>query len=359
MVLERFDWEGTQQRCAEARAAGRLVGAGIACYAEATNFGPSRIITAIGTSEAGFDTTTVRIEPDGAVRVYMSMTPMGQGVETTVAQTVADTLGVSTDMISVVTGDTFSAPFRGYASGGSSGAGIGGSSALVAAGKARQKAITIAAHLLEAAEADIEVAEGRFSVAGSPTVSVSLGDVAVAAYRTLNLPEGMEPGLEATGAYDPVSVAFSYGVVAVQAEVSPDTGKVDLQRIVYGHDCGTVLNPAIVEGQIEGGVAQGIGAALYESVPYDADGQPRIALMLDYPVPLAPDVPPIEQLHIESPTPLALNGAKGVGESGTIATPGAIVNAVQAALGAGFPIIRSVPIRPEWILDALDAQETP
>jgi carbon-monoxide dehydrogenase large subunit len=358
MVLEKFDWEGTQRLCREARAQGRLLGAGLACYTEATNFGPSKIITAVGTSEGGMDTTTVRIEPDGQVRVLMSMTPMGQGVETVVAQTVADTLGLGLDDVSVVTGDTVSAPFRGYASGGSAGAGIGGSSALVAAGKARQKAMTIAAHLLEAAEDDLELADGTFSVKGTPAASVSMGDVARAAYLSNNLPDGMEPGLEVTGAFDPMMVAFSYGTVAVLAEVCPGTGRVDLHRIVFGHDCGTVLNPAIVEGQIEGGVAQGIGTALYEAIPYDSDGQPLVALMLDYPVPLAPDMPPLEQIHTETPSPLSLNGAKGVGESGAIPTPGAIVNAVQAALGTGVPPICAIPIRPEWILDALDNLET-
>jgi carbon-monoxide dehydrogenase large subunit len=359
MVLERFDWEGTQRRCAEARAEGRLLGAGLACYAEATNFGPSKIITAIGTTEAGFDTTTIRIEPDGCVRVLMSMTSMGSGVETTVAQTVADTLGVALDDVAVVNGDTWAAPFRGYATGGSAGAGIGGSSALVAAGKAREKTVAIAAHLLEAAPGDLEVAAGRFSVRGTPTRAVTMGDVAQAAYVTLNLPDGMEPGLELTGAYDPVSVAFSYGAVAVLAEVCRDTGRVHLHRILFGHDCGTVLNPAIVEGQIDGGVAQGIGTALYESIPYDESGQPKVALMLDYPVPLAPDVPTIEQLHTESPSPLSLNGAKGVGESGTIPTPAAVANAVAAALGPDAPPITAVPIRPEWILDVLEGLDLP
>ncbi|MEW6475069.1 MAG: xanthine dehydrogenase family protein molybdopterin-binding subunit [Actinomycetota bacterium] len=358
-VLDRFDWDGTQRRCAEARAEGRLLGAGLACYAEATNFGPSRIITAIGTSEAGFDTTTIRIEPDGRVRVLMSMTPMGNGVETTVAQTVADTLGVPLDDVAVITGDTWAAPFRGYASGGSAGAGIGGSSALVAAGKAKEKTVAIAAHLLEAAPGDLEVSGGRFSVRGTPTRSVTMGDVARAAYLTLDLPEGMEPGLEVIGSYDPLSVAFSYGAVAVLVEVCRETGRVHLHRVVFGHDCGTVLNPAIVEGQIEGGVAQGIGAALYEAIPYDESGQPKVALLLDYPLPLAPDVPVIEQLHTETPSPLSLNGAKGVGESGTIPTPAAVANAVAAALGADAPPLTSVPVRPEWILEALEDLDLP
>jgi carbon-monoxide dehydrogenase large subunit len=143
--------------------------------------------------------------------------------------------------------------------------------------------------------------------------------------------------------------------VAVLAEVSPDTGQVDIHRIVFGHDSGPLLNPAIVRGQVEGGVVQAIGATLYEEVPYDRDGQPQISLMLDYPVPLAVDVPPITQVHLCTPTPFSANGAKGVGESGVIATPAAIVNAVQAALGDGAPPLRTLPIRPEAILDVLDA----
>ena len=185
-----------------------------------------------------------------------------------------------------------------------------------------------------------------------------MADVAHAAYRSSTCPRAWNPAWRPPAPSTRSASPSPTGWWPCWPRSSPDTGQVDLQRIVYGHDCGTILNPAIVEGQIEGGVAQGIGTALYEAVPYDADGQPRVALMLDYPLPLAPDMPPIEQLHTETPTPLALNGAKGVGESGTIATPAAIVNAVQAALGAGVPTIHSVPIRPEWILDALDALET-
>jgi aerobic carbon-monoxide dehydrogenase large subunit len=296
----------------------------------------------------------VRVEPSGDVRLLTSQTPMGQGVETVLAQTVADAFDLPMDSVSVVHGDTFSAPFTGYASGGSRAAGIAGSSAMLAAGRARDKMRTIAAHLLEASEDDLEVTGGAFSVKGSPSKSVTMGDVAKAAYTAVNLPEGVEPGIETMATFDPPSVAFSYGVVAVLAEVSADTGQVTLHRLVFGHDCGPQLNPAIVQGQIEGGVVQGIGAALYEDIPYDSEGQPRIALLLDYPVPLAPDVPPITLVHLETPSPFSANGAKGVGESGVIATPAAIANAVQAALPAGAPPILSLPIRAEWLLDILE-----
>jgi aerobic carbon-monoxide dehydrogenase large subunit len=357
LVLRTFDWEGTRREVERARADGRLLGAGLACYAETTNFGPSSILTLLGITESGFDTSVVRVEPSGDVRLLTSQTPMGQGVETVLAQTVADALAIPMESVSVVHGDTFSSPFTGYASGGSRAAGVAGSSALLAAGRARDKMRTIAAHLLEANEDDLDLAGGAFSVRGSPSKQVTMADVARAAYLAVNLPEGLEPGIETIATFDPPSVAFSYGVVAALAEVSPDTGQVTLHRLVFGHDCGPQLNPAIVRGQVEGGVVQGIGAALYEEVPYDDQGQPRVALLLDYPVPLAPDVPPITLVHLETPSPFSANGAKGVGESGVIATPAAIANAVQAALPSGSPPIVSLPIRAEWILDTLEAHQ--
>jgi carbon-monoxide dehydrogenase large subunit len=340
-----------------ARAEGRHVGIGLAFYNECTNFGPSGVFPLIGITQGGWDATTIAIEPDGRIRVTLGQTPMGQGVETALAQQAADAFGVDIADVTVLHGDTDSSHYTGYASGASRAAGIGGSSLLVAAGLAKDKLREIAAHLLEASPDDIEFRDGACQVRGGTGEPVPMARIAAAAYQGGNLPEGMTPGLEFLGTFDPVALAFSYGVVIALVELDPATGQVSVRRMIVGHDCGPQLNPAIVEGQIIGGLVQGIGTALLEELPYDEHGYPLATNLRDYPMPLAVDVPVFDLFHTQTPTPFSLNGAKGVGEGGVIASPAAIVNAIQDALPDGAPELTSIPVRPERILEALRSCE--
>lgn len=353
LTLQQLDYERVKREVAEAQSQGRRLGLGLAFYIEVTNFGPSGLIRLLGVQGSGFDTSTVRVEPSGHVCLLTGQTPMGQGVETVLAQACADELGVPLNHVSVAYGDTLSSPYTGYASGGSRAAGVAGSSVVLTARRVREKMRQIAAHLLRVEGHEVELTPGGFHVRGKPERQVTFAEVAKTGYTIVDLPEGMEPGLEATYAYDPPSFAIGYGVIAVVVEVAADTGIVSVRRVVFGHDCGKQLNPAIVQGQILGGVAQGIGAALYEAIEYDSDGQPLVRTLADYLLPTATEVPDVEFVHTETPPPVSVNGAKGAGESGIIAMPAAIVNAIQNALGPDAPPITTTPVWPETILDAL------
>lgn len=362
LVATEVNWPQLQDDLADARAAGHLVGAGVACYLEASNFGPSLTAAMMGINNAGHDRAVVRMDASGLVTVLTGQVPMGQGLETVLAQVAADEVGVDLDAVSVVYGDTLASPYTGYGSGGSRGAGVAGSSVMLAARKLRGRLRVLAAHLLEVDPADLEEANGLFGN-GSGT-EISLQEVAAAAYDAKDLPPGFEPNLEASYTHDPRAFAFSYGAVAAVVEIDRDTGTVRIRRLVFGHDCGVQLNPGNVEAQIVGGVAQGIGAALYERLPYTNDGRPVVESLWDYFPPLPANVPPIELVHLETPTPFSPNGAKGVGESGIIPVPAALANAIRDALtteiGAAqaYAVVDTLPITAERLLAVLD-QMTP
>lgn len=357
-VAEHIGWPDARRAAAAARRAGRLVGVGVACYVEATNFGPSLTTAMMGIDSPGHDRAVIRMDPSGEVTVLTGQMPMGQGLDVTLVQVAAEEIGVPVERVSLVCGDTLVCPYTGYGSGGSRGAGIAGSAVMMAARLLHAKLRVLAAHLLGAEDPDaLHAADGCFADGSGRTVSVQ--DVAAAAYRATDLPAGTEPGLDASYAYDPRSFAFSYGTVAAIVEIDRDTGAVQVQRLVFGHDCGTQLNPANVAAQIVGGVAQGIGAALYEQLPYLDDGRPAVESLFDYAPPLAANVPPVELLHLETPSPFSLNGAKGVGESGVIPMTAVLANAIRDALGHGAgrdggSIADSVPITAERLLAALD-----
>ncbi|HEY1970789.1 MAG TPA: xanthine dehydrogenase family protein molybdopterin-binding subunit [Pseudonocardia sp.] len=367
MLLDSGDYRGMVEAMAarpayrravaereKARAQGRRVGLGVSFYNECTNFGPSGVFPLIGITTGGWDATTVAVEPDGRIRVTSGQTPMGQGVETTFAQLAADTFRVAIDDVVIRFGDTASSLYTAYASGASRSAGIGGSSLIVAAGKVLAKMRAIAAHLLEADPDDVEQVPGGFSVRGAGVEPVRYAAIAAAAYQGGNLPAGMEPGLQEVGTFDPQALAFSYGMAAALVELDEQTGQVSVRRLIFGHDCGTQLNPSIVANQVIGGALQGQGTALTEELIYDEHGRPRNTAFADYLVPLATEIPEIDLFHTEHPTPFTLNGAKGVGESGCIAAPSAIVNAIQDALPPGAPEITAVPVLPERVLDRLN-----
>lgn len=354
-TLAQLDYAAVQRQIAEARVEGRLMGVGLAFHLEGTNYAPSSLMGVLGIQDSGFDTAVVRVEPSGQARVFTSQTPMGQGIETVLAQVCADELGLPVADVVVTAGDTFNTPYSGYGTAASRGAGVSGAAVRLAARRVCAKMKQIAGHLLEAGAADIEVVPGGFGVRGVPGRRVTHAAVGQAAYVVLNLPPELEPGLESRCAYDPPGLAVSYGVAAVVVELQPATGRIELRRIVFGHDCGPQINPRIVEGQVRGAIVQAIGATLYEELAYAPDGRPLVTNLRQYPVPSAADVPPIELLHLETPSPFALNGVKGVGESGIIPIPAAIANAVQHALPTSAPRLTTLPLRPPTILAALDA----
>lgn len=324
------------------REEGRLVGIGISLLAE-----PS----AVSFGWFSTDAATVRLGLHGGVDVLTTAASHGQSVETTVAQVVADELGVDLADVRVLQGDTAVTPF---------GPGTGGSrSAVVVSGAARQAAqevranlLRIAAHQLEAAEEDLVVVDGQIHVAGSPTRSVSLADVARTAYLDIGgLPPGEAPGLEAQARFSPSSkFTWSNACHICTCEIDRDTGAVTILRYVVSEDCGVMINPTVVEGQIAGGVVQGIGGVLYEHLPYDDEGNPLATTFVDYLLPTAAEVPVIEYGHIETPSPTNPGGHKGMGEGGAIASPAAVINAVADALAPlGAAVVRQ-PLTPDEVV---------
>jgi len=355
-ALERFDIEGWRRRQRELRQQGRYVGLGVSCYIENTALGPSRILNAGGVEQGGYDIARVRIEPGGEVTVYTGLCEMGQGFTNGLAQVCADYLGAHPDQITVVTGDTSSCPYTGYGTGASRSASVGGAALMKASAKLGEKVRRIAGHMLEAAAEDLVLEDGEVWVAGFPARRVSFAEIGRAAYlRADQLPEGEDPGLEEIGVFDPPQMAWPYGVNCVAVEVDPDTGEVRFLDYAYVHDSGTVLNPMIVEGQIHGGVAQGIGSALFEELRYDESGQPLFGSFMDYVLPTAMEIPRIRIDEQVTPSPIIPGGTKGVGEAGAIGSPAAVVAAVEDALSPFGVRIRETPVTPERILRLLSA----
>ncbi len=331
----------------------RRVGVGIACYVELTGVG-SAIPASPGADIAtGTEGATVRVDPGGSVTASFGLACHGQGHETTMAQVVAEELGVAFDAVRIVHGDTAAGPV-GSGTYASRSAVIGGGAAILASRAVRDKALLIAAHRLEADVRDLALEGGVVHVKGAPARRVTFAEIARAAYAgAKRLPKGMEPGLEATRFYDPyIGTAASATHVAV-VEVDLDLCSVALVRHVVVEDCGRIINPMIVEGQAVGGVAQGVGAALLEEVVYGEGGQLQSGSLMDYLVPTATDVPPIEVEHVERPSPSTLGGFKGVGEGGTIGAPAAIANAVADALAPLGIEISELPITPERLFRLL------
>jgi carbon-monoxide dehydrogenase large subunit len=299
----------------------------------------------------GIEAATVRIDSDGTVRCALSFPSQGQGHATTIAQVVADRLGVALERVRVEATATATAPL-GSGTFGSRGAVSIGGTVVAATERLRPKLQALAAHLLEAAVADVVLEDGRAHVRGFPQRAVGLADIARAAYAPVHggLPEGMEPGLEATVYFDPPGPTFSGAVHVAVVDIDPDTGRVRIPRYVLVEDCGPVVNPTIVEGQIHGAVAQGIGEALLERVVYDESGQLVTGTLMDYALPKADDVPSFEIGHLETPSPMMPGGVKGMGEGGTIGAPAAIANAVADALASRGVRITSLPIVPASLI---------
>jgi carbon-monoxide dehydrogenase large subunit len=331
---------------------GRRRGVGVCFYVQFAGIGNSSANEVIGLAIGGFETSTVEMLPDGTVRVISGVSPHGQGLETTIAQLVADRLGVDLDRVELVTGDTEATPYSAYGTAASRSLVLGGGAAVLAAERLAAKLRAIAADMLEAAADDMVLASGVAHVAGT-NVGVSVADVARRAWRGYRLPAGLSPGLAETAAYDPPSGTFSYAAHVGRVAVDPDTGVVDVERYAVVHDCGTVVNPTIVEGQIHGGVAQGLGSALLESVVHDDHGQPLTTTFLDYLLPAQASMPDITVEHVQTPSPYTPGGMKGMGEGGTNGAMACVVNAVAAALPEVADRLGTLPLSPPVIWEAL------
>ena len=347
-LLSHVDVEAFRREQEELRAKGIHRGIGFSTWMEICGLAPSRVVGPMGVGlQSGFyESSQVRVHATGSATVYSGTAPHGQGLDTSFAQIVADRLGITPDMVDVVHGDTGTGPF-GLGTYGSRSLAVGGESIARSTAKIVDKVKAIAAHNLEAAPEDIELVEGKFSVKGSPDKGLTLAEVAGAAYVTMDMPEGMEPGLEESTFYDPENFVFPFGAHACIVDVDVETGKIDIVRYVAVDDCGPAINPKLIDGQIHGGITHAIGQALYERIHYDDDGQLVTGTFIDYALPSAADVPSFETDRTETPSPVNSLGVKGVGEAGTIAASPAIVNAgIDALRPVGVDFI-DMPLSPQ------------
>ncbi|WP_394614168.1 xanthine dehydrogenase family protein molybdopterin-binding subunit [Lentzea sp. JNUCC 0626] len=356
-AMELFGYDELREEQERRRASADVVqlGIGISTYTEMCGLAPSRVLGALRYGAGGWETASIRMLPTGKVEVITGTSPHGQGHETVWSQIVADRLGVPFEDVEVLHGDTATS-HKGMDSYGSRSLAVGGTALVHAADKVLAKARTLAAHMMECDEADVEFASGSFSVRGTSTVR-SLGDVVLAAHVAHDLPEGMEPGMDADATFDPENFSYPHGTHLCATEVDTETGMVKISRYVAVDDVGTVVNPLIVDGQVHGGLAQGIAQALYEEATHDEMGTLTTATFADYLVPSAADLPAF--LTDRTTTPATSNplGAKGVGEAGTIASTPAVVNAVLDALRHLGVRDIEMPMSPERVWTALQGRE--
>lgn len=355
-ALEMVDYANFRRAQEEARRQGRYLGLGISCYIEICGVAPSAWIglPREGWGAGLWESANVRVHLTGKVVVTTGSLPHGQGHETTFAQLVADELGVPYEDVEVEHSDTAGTPF-GYGTYGSRSAAVGGTAIYKSLGKIKEKAKQIAAHMLEANEQDMVYENGKVYVKGSPDKSKTLGEIALQASVAYDLPAGMEPFLDATTYYDPPNCTFPFGTHICIVEVDTDTGKVELKRYVAVDDVGNQINPLIVEGQIHGGIAQGLAQALYEGAVYDENGQLLSGSLMDYALPTAAMVPRYETDHTVTPSPVNPMGVKGAGEAGTIASAQAVMNAIIDALTPFGVKHLQMPATPERIWRAIHA----
>jgi aerobic carbon-monoxide dehydrogenase large subunit len=342
-ALEVVGYAGLRKEQEEARKQGRFLGIGVASYVEICGFGP-------------YESSTVRVEPGGQVTVFTGISPHGQGQETTFAQMAADYIGADFDAVFVHHGDTANTP-QGNGTMGSRGLAVGGAALMMSLDKIREKSSRIAAHILEASVEDIELENGRYQVKGVPDRGVSLKDIADKAYSD-DLPKGMEPGLDTTDFFRVPEETFPFGSHVAVVEVSAETGETKILRYVSVDDCGNIISPMLVTGQVHGGLAQGIAQALWEEVHYDEQGELLTATFTDYAIPKAADFPEFETHHTVTPTYLNPMGAKGIGEAATIGSTPAMANAVIDALNHWGITHLDTPLTPEKVWRAISESST-
>jgi|GraSoiStandDraft_24_1057298.scaffolds.fasta_scaffold08816_2 carbon-monoxide dehydrogenase large subunit len=325
---------------------GKYYGVGVSTYVEICAIGPSA-----ATPAGGWESGTVRIEPTGKVTILTGASPHGQGEETTFSQLIADELGISPEDINVVHGDTLAVPY-GIGTFGSRATAVGGTAAYLATQKLKTKLATLAAHLLGAKPSDIVIGRGQLTAKGGKK-SIPFGELVLAAYTARNIPPGFEPGLEATHFFEPSNFTFPFGAHIASVEVDGETGEVKIEKYVAVDDCGNVINPMIVEGQIHGGIAQGIGQAMWEELIYDDEGQLATGTLMDYAMPKAHFFPEFTLDRTTTPSPVNPMGVKGVGEAGTIGSTPCIVNAVCDALSPLGVKHIDMPLKPERVWKAM------
>ncbi|WP_219723281.1 xanthine dehydrogenase family protein molybdopterin-binding subunit [Bacillus sp. Marseille-P3661] len=351
-VLEAIDYDKLRVEQKKLRQQGRYIGIGIACYNELTGLGKKASAGPRMEFRTGHEAMTIRIDPSGKVSVLAGVTSQGQGLETTMAQLVASELGVPLEDVQIHMGDTKLSLF-GFGAFASRQAVIGGGAALRTAAAIKEKVFQIAGHILKTSPENLEMEDGIIWDCNNPNETTSLADVANIAYmRSHLLPKGIEPGLEMTRFYDPVHGTFAGGAQAFVVEVLPDTGEVSILRCVCSEDSGKVINPLVVDGQLHGAIAQGIGGVLYEHVRYDEDGQLLSGSLMDYLLPTSAEIPNIELRHVSFPSK-NLGGMRGAGEGGTLGPAAGIANAVADALSHLNIEINELPITPSKVRDLM------
>ncbi|HEX6115761.1 MAG TPA: xanthine dehydrogenase family protein molybdopterin-binding subunit [Solirubrobacterales bacterium] len=355
-LLTKLDLDEFRREQEELRGKGVHRGIGFSTYTEVCGLAPSRAVgpQGVGLQAAFYESATVRVHPTGSATVYSGASPHGQGLDTSFAQIAADRLGIAPENVEVIHGDTNSGPW-GWGTYGSRSLSVGGEAIARAAERVQDKAKKICAAMLEAAPEDIELAGGAFRVKGSPDQSMTMAEIAGAAYiPPQELPTEIEPGLEESAFYDPENFVFPFGAHACVVDVDVETGKVEVARWVAVDDCGPAINPMLIDGQVHGGVAHGIGQALYEQVVYDADGQLVTGSFVDYALPTAAELPSFETDRTETPSPVNSLGVKGVGEAGTIAASPAVLNAVVDALRPLGVDYIDMPLTPLRVWQAIE-----
>jgi len=355
-ALRLADYDGLRREQAERRRRGELMGIGVSFFTEAVGAGPRETMDMAGLGMA--DGCEVRIHPSGKAVVRLSVQTQGQGHETTFAQMVAEEIGIHPDDIDVVHGDTDATPY-GLGTYGSRSTPVSGAAAVLATRRIRDKARLIAAHMLEVAPEDLDWERGEFRVRGVPGASVTIQDVARRAHGPGDLPGGLEGGLDAQISYSPSNLTYPFGAYICVVDIDPGTAAVKVRRFVAVDDCGTRINEMIVEGQIQGGLADGVGIALMEIVSFDEQGNCLNASLMDYLIPTALEVPDWENGMTVTPSPHHPIGAKGVGESATVGSPPAVVNAVIDALEPYGVRHVDMPLTPSRVWEAMRGNVEP
>jgi len=350
-ALEMVNYQALRDEQKRRRAEGRFLGIGLSSYVEICGMGPSSAMPF-----AAWESSTVRVEPSGKVTVLTGTSPHGQGQETSFAQLAAEELGVPLDDVVVLHGDTAQVPY-GVGTFGSRATVVGGTALLLALGSVKEKAKRLAAHLLEASVEDVVYEGGKLYVRGMPAKALTLQEVAKVAYRAARLPKEIEPGLEATRRFEPPNFTYPFGTHVAVVEVDPETGQIKLVRYVAVDDCGKVINPLLVDGQVHGGIAQGVAQALLEEVVYDENGQLLTGSLMDYALPRADTFPFFETARTETLSPANPLGVKGIGEAGTIGATPAVVNAVVDALSPLGITHLDMPLKPEKIWRFLQVRQ--
>jgi carbon-monoxide dehydrogenase large subunit len=353
LALDKAGYADLRQEQAERRARGELMGIGLSFFTEAVGAGPRKHMDILGLGMA--DGVDLRVHPDGTAVLRISVQTQGQGHETTFAQIVAEELGIPPDRVEVVHGDTDQTPF-GLGTYGSRSTPVSGAATAVAARRVRDKARVVAAAMLEVAPDDLEWEKGRWFVRGDPDLGRPIAEIALAAHSDLELPDGVEGHLDASCVYNPPNLTYPCGAYLCVVDVDPGTGTVSVRRFVAVDDCGVRINPMIVEGQIHGGLADGIGMALMEVITFDTDGNCLGGSFMDYLLPTAVECPSWELGETVTPSPHHPIGAKGVGESATVGSPPAVVNAVIDALRPYGVRHADMPLTPAQVWRAIQGR---